>query len=888
MRGTLYIRILFAVLTFGYWSAASARYFQQQDTVGTDTLKPYEPSRKPTFRPAYRFGDPFSNRTSRSPLFLRDPSQLNMQVQFNPDSTADNAGVTYSVFENIGSLDFRPASFMTFEEFNSYNNSQLNKEYFKDRSAGLDGESAVSGRSLIPRLYISPVFDRIFGGSYVDIQPNGFVNLDFGGRFQRLDDPSRTRRQQRNGSFNFDQQISMNVVGKVGEKLAITANFDNNNTFDFQNNLKVEYTGYEEDIIKKIEIGNVSMPVSNSLISGAQSLFGFKTELQFGKLFVTTVFSQQRSRNETLVIENGEDAANVTIDASNYQEDQHFFMGHFFRDNYERWLLGVPEIPSGVVIRRVEVYVVNNQNNTEDTRSVVGFLDLGEGRVVHRNGDPGIGTGVPGPTRNEANGLNSIIDPPQVQVISNVTNFLAGQFPTFESGVDFETEISAVRMDESLYTFNSKLGYISLNRPLGTNEMLAVSYEYAFDGQVYKVGEMTEDYQNRADDEVIYLKLLRPAELNTQIPSWDLMMKNVYGIGGSQIKQEGFELKIIYRDDDTGQDNPSLHEGKFLKDIPLVEVLGLDRLNPNNDRQPDGNFDFIPDATINTRYGTVFFPVLEPFGDDLREKFDADEGNLIDKYVYDELYDDIKNGIADQVASKDKFSLQVKYAGSSSCTYQLRGINVAEGSVVVRAGNTLLAQGRDYTLNAATAQVIINQDWCVSGKTITIDYEQADLFNFQTRTLTGARFDYRFNDSFNIGGTILHLNERPGGISRFAVGNEPNSNTKYGFDINYQNESRLLTKMVDALPLVSTKEPSTVTFNAEFAQLIPGTSNKVNGEGTSYIDDFESAITPINIGGWQAWRLGTTPRGEYPIAWNDNSLANRYNAAKNSLVYRRQ
>ncbi|NQZ78121.1 MAG: hypothetical protein HRT61_18750 [Ekhidna sp.] len=271
MKVLLAIRFIIAFTFLVLCLEGQASIMQEQDTVQADSVGPYEPSNKPTYQPSYRFGDPFSFRSSRSPLFLRDPSQLDMQVRFNPDTTADDAGVTYSVYENIGSLDFRPASFMTFQEFNQYNNSQLNKEYFKDRSAGLDGESAVSGRSLIPRLYISPVFDRIFGGSYVDIQPNGFVNLDFGARFQRIDNPAIPLRQQRNGSFNFDQQISLNVVGRVGEKLAITANFDNNNTFDFQNNLKVEYTGYEEDIIKRIEIGNVSMPVSNSLMSGAQS-----------------------------------------------------------------------------------------------------------------------------------------------------------------------------------------------------------------------------------------------------------------------------------------------------------------------------------------------------------------------------------------------------------------------------------------------------------------------------------------------------------------------------------------------------------------------------------------------------------------------------------------
>lgn len=853
-----------------------------------DTVGPYEPTQKPTFQPSYRFGDPFSFRSSRSPLFLRDPSQVDMQVQFNPDTTADDAGVTYSVYENIGSLDFRPASFMTFSEFNRYNNSQLNREYFKERSAGLDGESAVSGRSLIPRLYISPVFDRIFGGSYVDIQPNGFVNLDFGARFQRIDNPAIPLRQQRNGAFNFDQQISMNVVGKVGEKLEITANFDNNNTFDFQNNLKVIYTGYEEEIIKKIEIGNVSMPVTNSLMTGAQSLFGIKTELQFGKLYVTTILSQQRGRNETLTIESGFQGREFEIQASDYEENRHFFLGHFFRDNYEQWLSALPQIISGVNVTRAEVYVLNRNNDTQTTRNIVGFMDLGEGSVIHRPEDVGSGNG--GPTRNPANDLFSNLT---VQSADGVESFIQSTFPSFESSTDYVKVTTARKLDDSEYTINRELGYITLTRSLASDEILAVAYEYTFNGTAYKVGELTEDYQSRTDDKVIYLKLLRPNKINTTVPTWDLMMKNIYNLNAAQISEEGFQLRIIYRDDNTGQDNPSLHEGRRLKDIPLVEVFDLDRLNPTGDRQPDGNFDFIEGITIDPQNGNIIFPVLEPFGQNLEEQFDDDEGSLKEKYVYEELYDEPK-ATAELNATQNKFVISGLLTAGSSSEITLPGINIAEGSVVVMAGNTPLTEGLDYTVDYNLGRVrILNEGILSSGKTLQVSYEKADLFNFQTRTLTGARFDYRFNENFNIGATVLHLNERPGGISRFAVGNEPTSNTKYGFDINYQNESRFLTKMVDKLPLVSTKEPSTITINAEFAQLIPGTSNVVNGEGTSYIDDFENAITPINIMGWQAWKLSSTPRVFPEAQSGNNSLDYNYRKAKiawytvdNSIFYR--
>jgi len=882
LRGELYIRVLVTAFVLVFVLKTENALGQEQDTVQTDSLKTYEPSKKPTFQPAYRFGDPFSNRISRSPLFLSDPSQVDMRVRFNPDTTAEDAGITYSVYENIGDLNFRPATFMSFGEFNQYSNSQLNKEYFKERSAGLDGESAVSGRSLLPRLYISPVFDRIFGGSYVDIQPNGFVNLDFGGIFQRIDNPEIPLRQQRNGAFNFDQQISMNVVGKVGEKLEITANFDNNNTFDFQNNLRIVYTGYEEDIIKKIEVGNVSMPVSNSLMNGAQSLFGIKTELQFGKLFVTTIASQQRGRSETLTIESGFQGQEFEVLASEYDENRHFFLGHFFRNNYEQWLFTLPQINSGLNVTRMEVYILNRNNDTQTLRNVVGLMDLAEGDVVFNDA---VGQRVPGPNDNGANNLFSRL--PINESVTTVNESLRGL--GLERDVDYVFTPSARKLDPSEYNFNTQMGFISLTRRLQNDEMLAVAFEYTFNGQRFRVGELSEEYQSRADDRAIYLKLLRPNQVNTEVPTWDLMMKNVYNLNASQVSQENFQLSVIYRDDDTGQDNPSLHEGS-IKDQLLLEIFQLDRLNPAGDRSPDGNFDFIEGITIDTRNGNVIFPVLEPFGSTLRRQLDG-EPRLIEKYVYNELYEE-PLATAKREASKNKFVITGQYTAGSVSQIQLPGINIAEGSVVVTAGGQLLTEGLDYRVDYNLGSVtILNDGILASGKTINVGYEKADLFNFQTRTLTGARFDYRFNENFNIGATVLHLNERPGGISRFAIGNEPTANTKYGFDINYQSESRFLTKMVDALPLVSTKEPSSVTFNAEFAQLIPGTSNKVNGEGTSYIDDFENAVTPINIGGWQSWRLSSTPSVFQEAG--TTGLENRFNAAKiawytvdNSIFYR--
>ncbi len=839
---------------------------QQQvrlDSAKKDSLEnqPYTPSRRPTYRPKDRFGDPFSNTGSHSPLLLNDPSSLQLDVEID-------TGMNYTIYEKIGDLNYRPTSSMSFEDFKQYQEREQLRDYWKNRSSGLDGESAVSGRNLIPPIYISPLFDRIFGGTYVEIIPRGFVTLDFGGRWQRINNPAIPIRQQRNGGFEFDQQISMNVVGKIGEKLQVTANFDNNNSFDFENNLKVEYTGYEEDMLQKLEIGNVSLPLNNSLISGAQNLFGIKAQLQFGDLYVTTVASTQRGKSETITIDGGgAQGRQFELQASNYDENRHFFLSQFFRDNYEKWLNTIPNINSGVNITRVEVYVVNRNNDTQTTRNILGLMDLGEGLAENIYNDQ-ISTTATGtqPSSNDANGLYStVLNYPDRQA-DNIDGYLGGAPFMIENGTGYEKVTTARRLDPQEFVVNKRLGYISLVRKLQNDEALAVSFEYTFQGRNFKVGELTEDYSSLDDNEVIFLKLLRPRKINiddrdgNRIPTWDLMMKNIYALNATNVSQDGFELRVIYRDDLSGIDNPQLQFGAVASTLPLIQILGLDRLNPNNDPQRDGNFDFVEDITINTINGLIIFPFLEPFNTALDDVFLPSETEFKEKFVYSELYNQTRID-AELVSNKNKYIITGSFQSGSSNEIIIPGFNIAEGSVRVFAGGSPLQENIDYTVDYTFGKVnIINEGVLLSGKTLSISYEKADLFNFQSRTLLGARFDYKLNEDVNFGATLLHLNERPL-ITRNSVGNEPIRNTKYGFDVNIRKDSRFITKMLDKLPLISTKEPSSVAFSAEFAQLIPGTSNIVDGEGTSYIDDFENSATPFSLSSPNSWRLAATPEG---------------------------
>lgn len=865
----MYRRLYILLIIGSCWAPSFGQETVSQDTIPRDTIRtdsvpPYSPSFFSTFNPTYRFGDPFANQTSKSAFFLPDPSNLDLQIDY------DTSGFQYTIFERLGDLNFRPVTTMSFREYDEYNDSQLTQNYWREKSIGLDGESAVSGRRLIPKLYLSPAFDRIFGGSYVDITPTGFINLDFGGNWQNIDNPAIPQRQQRNGGFNFEQQISMNLIGRIGEKLEISANFDNNNTFDFQNNMRIEYTGYDEEIIKKIIIGNVSMPVSNSLMTGSQTLFGLKTELQFGDLYFTGVASRQQGKVATDCIGSSGDVDNPSynpstdlpsVRASAYDENKHFFLAHFFRDKFEEWMNDPLNIISGLNITNVEVYVTNSNNETQLTKNMVGFMDLAESSVV-------VNSSVLNGSANEfadnsSNALYANLIASGYRSSDQIYNNLISL--GLDPASEFVETKTASQLEEGVdFIVNRQLGYISLTRNLADNQSLAVAYQYTWNGAgPFTVGELSSE-RRLNDDESIFLKLLRPNSVDPDLPTWDLMMKNIYHINGASNNPDDFTLRINYRDDASGIDNPYLHEGGAgIENEPLIELLGLDQYNRQNDPNPDGYFDFISGVTINTDRDLLIFPVLEPFGSTLQGYFnERTQVDLIDKYVYDELYD-LTQQEAQAVPEKDKFRIAysgTQGRGSTSNTIDISGFAITPGSVTVTMGSVTLEEGRHYTVDYTLGRVTItDQSLLNSSADICVQSESANVFDFQTTWFYGGRLDYRIDENFNIGASILHLNERRGGITRFPVGNEPMRNTKYGFDISVTEESRFLTKAVDAIPLISTKEPSEISFSAEYAKFIPGTSNEIDGDPTSTIEDFENAASPLALNGWNGWRLAATP-----------------------------
>lgn len=812
--------------------------------------------------------DAFENKHN-SPLYLDNPSNIKSEVVYDPITNQ------YHFKEKIGDIDYRTPVTLSFDDYQDYQTKNTISNNWKTISRN---NSSTENKSLIPTLRIGgDVFDAIFGSNTIDIRPQGSAELIFGLQIRKTDNPNIPEKNRRTTTFNFDEKIQMNVTGQIGDKMKIRTKYDTEASFEFENEMKLAYEGDEDEIIQKIEAGNVSLPLTGSLITGSQSLFGLKTDLKFGKLTMTNVFSQQKGKKSVIDVEGGAQTTDFEIYADDYDANRHFFLAQYFRDNYDKALETLPVIKSPATITKVEVWVTNKTGNFENSRNIVAFMDLGEGYKADGSGtyvyNPAVS--VQNPTlvlpSDSNNTLNNLKSNPDIRNVTQVTSTV--QSLGFNAGTDYEKLESARKLLPSEYTLHPKLGYIDLNSSLNSDEILAVAYEYIVNGKVYRVGE----FSNSGIDapKTLITKLIKGTNLTPKLPTWKLMMKNIYSLGAYQVSNQDFEFYILYQNNNTGTPVDYIEAGD-INNVRLIEVLNLDRLDNKLEPYPDGNFDFVDGYTISAKNGKIIFPVLEPFGSYLEKKIN----NPIDakKYVFQELYDSTQSN-ARQVAEKNKFLLKGRYKSSSGSDISLNALNVPKGSVTVTAGGRQLTENVDYTVDYLMGRVkIINPGLLESGTPIQISLESNSLFSIQSKTLLGTHFNYNFSKNLNVGATILNLTERPL-TQKVNIGEEPISNTIWGFNGDYNTDVPILTKIIDKIPFIDTKEMSTITVTGEFAQLIPGHSKAIDKDGKAYIDDFEGTKTSIDMRSFNAWFLASTP--QHQDIFKESVLTNNVNYGKN-------
>lgn len=797
---------------------------------------------------------------------------------------------------------------LTPEEYEKLATKEAIRKHFYEKGLAADDKKGTdqAKRNLLPKYYVnSKFFEAIFGGNTIDVKPTGTVEVDLGVRFTKQDNPSFSPRNRRTTAFDFNQRISVGLQGKVGTRMNVNINYDTQSTFAFQNLIKLDYSPTEDDILQKIEVGNVNFPLSNSLIRGAQSLFGVKAQFKFGKTTVTGVFSEQKSQTKSVMSQGGGTIQEFDFFALDYDADKHYFLSQYFRNKYDQALRSYPIIDSRVQIKRIEVWVTNKQNRVTNTdnnlRNIIALQDLGESRLngIADNEVIGVDLGLypafinaapDSPTDNK----NNKFDPGQIgsnYLNSNIREIATASngFSTvtgMNEGQDYSKLENARKLSPSEYTFHPQLGYISLNQRLQNDEVLAVAYQYTIGDEVYQVGEFATDGVESTQvsntgvptTQALILKMLKGSLVAVNEPTWDLMMKNIYQIpGGSQLNQQDFKFNILYQDpsplnyiSQSGLDPLPAD----VQNTTLLKVLNLDKLNFTNDPQPngDGFFDYYPGLTVDPQYGRIIFTTVEPFGSHLFKKLSLNPSENYDtdltynsnqsKYVFRTLYK-ATQAAALQESAKNKFKLKGSFKSSGGDGIALGAFNVPQGSVVVTAGGRRLVEGVDYTVNYQAGRVqILDPALMASNTPIQVSLENNAVFGQQTRRFYGVNVEHKFNDKFFIGATYLKLSERPF-TQKSDYNQESVNNTIVGFNTNFSTELPFLTRLVNKLPNVKTDVPSNLSFRGEFAYLLPNAPKTANfnGEPTSYIDDFEGSQSNIDLKSPQSWALASAPIG---------------------------
>ncbi len=827
-----------------------------------------------------RRADALSNQ-SNNPFDYRDTSLIKRNVEYDPKTRS------YYVIEKIGNSYYRVPTYLTYDEYWRIQSRKDEEDYFKKRAAAL---TALNLKTPRPKLRVyDKLFDRIFGttagGLKVDIKPSGEVNIMAGYQGQNIENPTLPERARKNGGFDFDMNAKLNVNANIGDKLKFPINYNTLSNLSFDNQLKLDYKGMDDEIIKSLEAGNISFQSRSTLMPSAQNLFGVKTQLQFGRLFVTAAIANQKSTRQSVGLSGGTSTQNFQKKLDDYEENRHFLLGQYFRNNYNKTMANLPVVNSQVQIQRMEVWVTNRNGTTTDARDIVGLMDLAEPKPFN----PAVRSLTTNPL--PANGANdlyaSLVGNPSARNPSVINSLLLskGLKP-----VDDYEKTFARKLNPSEYYYNPQVGFVSLNIQLQSDEVLGVAYQYTYNGKVYQIGEFSQDValdSTRGVQKVLFLKLLKATSQRVELPIWGWMMKNVYSLdlfGG--IQKEDFKLNVLYEAPSGGLKRYLPESAPAVDGKSLLRILNLDRLNNRNDPQPDGVFDYVEGFTILPTMGRVVFPVLEPFGRDLDTlAFSGQSTAMKKKYVYYMLYDSIK-AIAQTYANLNRFVMQGQVKGSAGGSeISLNAFNVPPGSVTVTAGGQILKEGIDYTVDYNLGSVkILNAGILSSNIPVKVSFENNAGFGVQQRSFTGFRLDYVASKKLTIGTSYMRLAERPF-FTKMSYGEDPIKNQMYGVDVSYRSELPGLTRLLDKLPFYSTKAKSAITAYGEAAILKPGHPSQIGSgdQGLIFLDDFEGTRTSIDLRfPLVAWALASTPQGnpKFPEATLTDSIDYNFNRAK--------
>lgn len=792
----------------------------------------------------------------QSPLDLKRPDNLQYQVVYN--DTLDR----YIIGNRMGSTWLSAPIMLTPKEYLAWTEQQQRNSYFRKQNDEIFQAKGKEKFDFSDMHFDLGPAEKIFGPGGIRVKTQGSAELKFGINKKNIDNPSLPIRNRKTTMMDFDEKINLNVNGKVGDKVNMNLNYNTDATFDFDaQNMKLKYDGKEDEIIKLVEAGNVSFPSNSSLIKGASSLFGVRTDMQFGKLKLQMVASQKKSASKSVSTRGGVQLTPFELNVADYEENRHFFLSQYFRSHYDAWMQKLPNLTTDITINRVEVWVTNKTGNTTNTRNIVALTDLGENQKLSNPMWAASGQ-VPS---NQANTEYAAMTGQYAAArdIDQAATTLDGG--GLVGGADYEKLESARLLNSSEYTVNTALGYISLKTSLQTDQVLAVAYEYTSGGVTYQVGEFASDLSDTK--QALFVKSLKNTCNNPRQGNWGLMMKNVYYLA-STVEKEKFRLDVKYQSDTTGVYLSYIPEQQ-VKEQPIIRVLGADRLDNNNKAHSNGYFDYVEGYTVSN--GRVFIPKVEPFGSYMRDYL-VKRGVAADKaekYAFTELYDSTKT-VAKQIAEKNKYQIVGQFKGSAANVISLDAYNVPQGSVVVTAGGITLKEGTDYSVDYSAGEVtILNQSIIDAGTAVNVSLESNTDFGQTRKTMFGLNWEYDFTKNFQLSGTIQHLSEQAL-TTKVSMGSEPLKNTLWGINLNWRKESQWLTNVLDKIPFLHLTQPSQISFTGEFAQLIAGEAGGTQ-DNASYIDDFEGTKTTIDVTTPTSWFISSVPSLNFKDDYSDKT-----------------
>ena len=768
---------------------------------------------------------------SRTPVLKNRLSSLKRTVEM--DSTGENINFT----EQLGDMNFRLGNYLPLDEYirsrHAYKMQDLwiqtTVSKLEETSQGKRGSGGF--RIDIPVEIKSKAFQKIFGSGTVGLDVSGEINIKGGFRNEKRSEVKSALNRGSDNSFKMEQTQRFRVQGHIGDKVTIGIDQDSERTFDFDNNIKLQYEGYEDEVVQSIEAGNISLslPGTQFVTFGGKSngLFGIKTAATIGNLKLTAIASQEKGEKKKLSLKGGASEEANRIEDYQYKRGIYYFIDEKYRQNYlKRTDDGNITYNPAYELSEFEVYKSGPNYQTIYTESVRGMAFVPDNDSTLTVADP---------------------DP---EAEYNDRDQYKGYFIRLEKNVD--------------YDIHEQLGYIRMRQRLSDTEVLAIAYR---DTSGLERGTLSIDPDSTT---LIFVKMLKNKDPRPADNTWDLAWKNVYDFGRGTPK-DGFEMRIFYKPP-SGEPQETIEVGG--KKMTYLQLFGLDKKNLAGESTPDNLIDDNP-ALINFSTGEIFFPDLRPFDPDNPEV----DALLPDEYNAPALYDTTVQSV---INAQSNFFIEVNSKKSSS-EYSL-GMNVIENSEEVTLNGRKLSRGTDYTIDYFSGRLrILNDEALTANSNLDISYESNQLFQIDKKTVMGARAEYGLWDDSFIGATFLYLNERTLD-QKIRVGKGPMRNMVWDVNTSLSAEPFFLTRMANFLPFVDTRAPSTVKFEGEFAQIIPNPNTRNNentddNDGVAYIDDFEATkrITPISIV-HQSWEYSSPPVGKYQYTPKENrSLANRGN-----------